>query len=142
MRSTSFYAQPVVADAANFASKLDAEVPQITSAVTAYRVSVGDPTKISEFCVRKVGRFTRGEVYYQLTESEKVQDYKKVIIQDTDTGRFYSGWRAAALIGIPTFTGTVRIRPGTLGKFKIFIQSTSTNRKLTVGSVVLTYAGQ
>ena len=136
----SFYAQPVVANPQDFAKKLGSELQKMDpQAITVARVMPDDPIVIREFAGKKVpGGFRKGKVFYQLTESEKVQEYKGIIIQDVATGAFYSGWEAAArLLGIPKFSGTVHIRPGQLGEFKVFIQSTSVNRKLVPGTVVV-----
>lgn len=139
MSSTSFYAQPVTANPQDFANKLQKQLTKLDAAqYQVERVMGTDPTVIRKFCEAKLGGFRKGKIYYQLTESEKVQDYKGIVIQDTATGSFYSGWDAAAkLLGIPKFSGTVRIRPGKLGEFKVFIQSTSVNRKLTPGTAVV-----
>lgn len=136
--STSFYAQPVVTNAAAFASKLDNTLNDVSAAVKVTRVDSKDPLVVSKFCEQKLGQFKKGSAFYELTESEKVQDYKKVVIQDKTTGKFYEGWDSAKkLLGIPNFQGTVHIKPGSLGDFKVFIQSTSVNRKLTPGTAVL-----
>ena len=137
MKSTSFYAS-VAQPAEKFAQQLDDKLDDISSQVDVKRVVDGDPREIKKFCLQKWGNFEKGRYFYQLIESEKVQDYKGVIIQDTATGNFYQGWRAAKkLLGLPDFSGTVRIKPGKLGEFKVFIQSTSVNRKLDPGTTVL-----
>lgn len=137
-KSTSFYAAPVTKDADKFAGQLDKKLNDVSSQVQVKRVTDTDPVVIRNFCALKFGNYDKGSVYYQLTESEKVQDYKKLIIQDTATGNFYAGWDAAKkLLGLPDFQGTVKIRPGSLGEFKVFVQSTSVNRKLTPGTAVV-----
>ena len=136
--STSFYAQPTTLDPSKFANQLDNKLDDVSGQVKVERVTASDPLVISKFCEKKYGSFPKGHIYYQLTESEKVQDYKKLIIQDTATGQFYGGETAAKkLLGVPNFQGTVRIKPGTLGEFKVFVQSTSVNRKLTPGTAVV-----
>lgn len=138
MSSTSFYAQPVTMNAGAFAAKLDDKLDDVTKSVTAKRVDPSDPKVIKTFCEQKFGNFEKGKYFYQLTESEKVQDYKEVLIQDNATGAFYAGWKSAKkLMGIPDFQGTVRIKPGNLGEFKFFVQSTSYNRKLVGGTTVV-----
>lgn len=139
MSSTSYYAQPVVSNPQDFANKLGQQLTKLDlSQFKVERVMDTDPVVIRTFCEAKLGGFQKGKIFYQLTESEKVQDYKGIVIQDTATGAFYSGWDAAAkLLGIPKFNGTVRIRPGKLGEFKVFIQSTSVNRKLKPGTAVV-----
>lgn len=136
--ATSFYANPITKDAASFANKLDDKLDDVSNDVKVERVTAADPVVINKFCEKKFGSFPKGQIYYQLTESEKVQDYKKLIIQDTATGNFYAGENAAKkLLGIPSFQGTVHIKPGSLGEFKVFVQSTSNNRKLTPGTAVI-----
>lgn len=136
--SKSFYAAPVTTDAAKFADQLDDKLDDVSARVKVERVSATDPLVIRKFCEQKFGSFFKGQIYYQLTESEKVQDYKKLIIQDTATGNFYAGETAAKkLLGVPKFTGTVKIKPGKMGEFKVFVQSTSVNRKLTSGTTVV-----
>lgn len=137
LNSTSFYAAPVTKDADKFANQLDNKLDDISGQVKVERVTTGDPVVISKFCAKKFGSFPKGHVYYQLTESEKVQDYKKLIVQDTTTGNFFSGEKAKGLLGVPNFKGTVKIKPGDLGEFKVFVQSTSVNRKLTPGTAVV-----
>jgi len=139
MSVNSFYAQPVVANPQDFAGKLSRQLTKLgPNDFRVERVMDADPIVIRKFCEAKLGGFRKGKIYYQLTESEKVQDYKGIVIQDTATGAFYAGWEAAAsLLGIPKFSGTVRIRPGSLGEFKVFIQSTSVNRKLRPGTAVV-----
>lgn len=138
MRSESFYAQPVDSNAAGFAARLDGDLVDVTKRIQIERVTVNDPLKVSEFALAKFGAFKKGELYYELTESEKVQDYKGIIVQDLTKGQFFSGWTSAKrLLGIPEFRGTVRIRPGQLGEFKVFVQSTSVNRRLVPGTALV-----
>jgi hypothetical protein len=55
---------------------------------------------------------------------------------DRKTGDLYSGARARELLGLPPGE-TVRIRPASLEKYVVFVQSTSANRKLMGGSKFL-----
>jgi hypothetical protein len=97
-----------------------------------------DGELIREFCERKSKKpFLKGAAFYQLTKTEKkVQDYKQIVIKDKTTGSFYSGQEARNLLGLPHH-GEVKIVPGNHGKYDIFIQSTSVNRKLASGAQVL-----
>lgn len=138
MRSESFYAQPITQDAAKFAGQIAGKLDDVTSKVHVERITASDPLKISDFAKAKFGAFTKGELYYELTESEKVQDYKGIVVQDKTKGQFFSGWASAKqLLGIPNFQGTVNIKPGSLGDFKVFVQSTSLNRKLEPGTALV-----
>lgn len=139
--STAYYAQPVVADADQFAILVNNTMDDVTSAVKVERVMKTDPVVIRDFCEKKFGGFVKGSIYYQLLETEKVQEYKKIIVQDTTTGKFFQGWdMARKLLGLPAqHAGTIKIKPGALGEFKVFVQSTSYNRKLDPGSSVIKF---
>lgn len=83
----------------------------------------------------------KGTAFYQLTKTEKeIQDYKQIVIRDKKTHHVYSGAEARGLLGLP-YNGTVKVVPGNHGTYDIFIQSTSTNRKLVGGTEVLYWPG-
>jgi hypothetical protein len=78
-----------------------------------------------------------GSTYYQLTKPETLQAYKQIAIQDKATGKVYSGVNARKLLGLPDFT--VKVNPADFGKFDVFAQSTSTNRKLVGGTKLIVF---
>ena len=137
--STSYYAN-VGADQDKVAANLTTLLEDVTKNVDAQRVTVGGtmPT-IKAFAVKKFGAFTKGEIFYELSKKEKVQQYKQILVQDQKTGKFYRGWdKARKLLGLPDFqNGEIKVSPGTLGDFKVFVQSTSVNRKLVPGTTVV-----
>ena len=51
--------------------------------------------------------------------------------------KVYSGQDARDMLGIGGAVGTVRLVPGDHGKFDVFIQSTSVNRKIPAGTEVM-----
>lgn len=73
--------------------------------------------------------FQKGRGFYELTKSVMVQSYKEVILQDRHSGDFYTGEYARDLVGLP-HGENAQLRPVSLDKYKVFIQSTSNNRKL------------
>jgi len=77
----------------------------------------------------------KGSLFYQLMKTETLQEYKQVLIRDKATGAMYSGAAARDLLGLP-HTGTIKIKPGNHGNFDIYMQSTSVNRVLPVGTLV------
>lgn len=80
------------------------------------------------------GKYLKGAAFYELTKPEKiVQDYKKIIVHDKVSGKYYGGVEGRKLLGLPDF-GTVSLRPGAHGQYNIFVQSTSVNRKLIKGT--------
>lgn len=79
--------------------------------------------------------YTIGSAYYQLTKSETVQPYKQVCIQEKKTGKVYSGDKARQIIGLPN--STVKISAMNHPLYDIFLQSTSSNRKLVSGTKLI-----
>jgi len=80
--------------------------------------------------------FSKGRGYYQLTKSETVQETKDFLIMDSTTGAVYGGDQARTLAGIPQHQ-RVQVHPGNLKNYKLFILSTSANRKLKKGTLLL-----
>jgi hypothetical protein len=79
----------------------------------------------------------KGAAFYQLVKTEdKIQDYKLIAIRDKDSGQIYCGPEARDLIGLPRY-GDARVRPDTAGKWQVFVQSTSVNRKVTGGTQLM-----
>ena len=76
-----------------------------------------------------------GSAYYQPTKKVKVQDYKNILVQDVKNGRIYEGQHLRQLLGLPD--ATVEVNPGDHKDWRIFIQSTSVNRKLFAGTFLL-----
>jgi len=80
----------------------------------------------------------KGAAFYALIKTEKkVQPYKMVALRVKTSGKVYSGQQAREMLGIGQAMGTVRLVPGDHGKFDVFIQSTSVNRKIPAGTEVL-----
>lgn len=117
---------------------------QVASALEniSHKIQVWDVTSgygdIKSFVESKNGGFyLLGAAFYELTKKEKaIQDYKQIIIVDRKTGAAYAGLNARRLLGLPDH-GSIEVRPGDHGQFRIFVQSTSTNRKLMVGTQVV-----
>lgn len=90
--------------------------------------------------IQETGRtYVAGQAYYELVKSEKFEANKKVALIHRQTKKVYVGDEAKALIGL---TGTsTRIRPNPVGKgdYDIFVQSTSVNRHLPIGTRVLIF---
>lgn len=88
------------------------------------------------------GDFVLGAGFYELTKRVVVQPYKEVILQDKESGDFFTGDEARRIIGLrpqhPRGTGrNEKISPSHLPKCRVFIQSTSPNRKLLAGTKFL-----
>ena len=94
--------------------------------------------EIAPFVEKKTNTpYQRGSAFYELVKTEKaVQASKLIIIRNQRDGSVYAGQSARDLLGLPT-QGTIKLSPGDHGDWEIFIQSTSSNRHLPVGTKVL-----
>ena len=99
---------------------------------------------IKEFVENCTTNYQIGKAYYQLNSGRKpkgragviVQGNKQVIVLEKATNKAYSGDAARKLIGLPDYEVTVD--PMKLNAdYDVFIQSTSLNRKLFVGTKLL-----
>ena len=90
-------------------------------------------------CILNAGyEWIKGAAFYALIKTEKrVQPYKMVALRVKTSGKVYCGEEAREILGIGQATDTVRLVPGDHGKFDVFIQSTSVNRKIPAGTEVL-----
>lgn len=134
MRSVggSFYVDP------DDLTKTDmSKLKDISQEVQLLPVTHRDPEAIAPFFQAKLNRpFEKGKVFYELTKSEKLQPYKRILVQDMATGKMFEGNEARSLLGIK-FDQQVRVRPGKDKQKRVFIQSTSLNRKLVTGTEVV-----
>jgi hypothetical protein len=118
---------------------LNSKLVDISNEVQIFDVDYTD--QIRPFVERKNGKsYVAGTAFYQLTKKEdEVQDYKVICIRDRQNGAVYSGVEARNILGLPHH-GTVKVAPGNHGKYDIFIQSTSINRKVLPGTLVLVWS--
>jgi hypothetical protein len=91
--------------------------------------------EISEFVRHAHGTFTVGSVFYQLSKKERIQGNKKLAILEIATSKVYVGDGVRAMIGLPD--GDKSVAPDFNPEYTIFVQSTSVNRHLVVGTKVL-----
>ncbi len=73
--------------------------------------------------------YRTGQGYYQLTKTETIQRYKEIaVVERAGDRRVFRGLEARGLIGLPDMA--VRVKPDWNPDYQIFVQSTSTNRRL------------
>jgi len=95
----------------------------------AYKVSSED--QIRDFVEKKTKLpYVKGNSYYELMKTEMIQGYKKIIVEDTSAKKFYSGDNARNVLGLPNTNVKVNPQSTEYANFKIYVQSTSVNRKL------------
>lgn len=94
-------------------------------------------TPIKEFVeeARGPGSYRAGQTYYPLTKRETIQANKDVVVVEIQTARVYAGDGVRNLIGLPDVE--VRVSPDFNPEYRIYVQSTSTNRKLIAGTKVM-----
>lgn len=143
--STSYYAgqaKGVTASRSFFTdlSKIDAaalkQLDDLTGDFRHWKVE--QEADIRPFVEGRGVPYQIGRAYYQLTKAEKVQHHKDFVVRDKTSRRLYGGDQARTLVGISRNAGVeVRVHPGNHANFDLFIQSTSTNRKLVRGTTLL-----
>lgn len=99
-------------------------------------LDVEDNTVIKNFVEDNQLPFKTGRGFYEFTKREEVQEKKEVILKDKQTGDMFCGDAARRIIGLP-LGQRGNIKPDSFGKYQVFIQSTSYNRKLIGGSKFL-----
>ncbi|MDY7226435.1 vWA domain-containing protein [Hyalangium rubrum] len=86
---------------------------------------------------KKLGNeYKPGKGFYELTKPETIQPRKNLAIMDKATKAIFGGDHARKVLGMPG-GANVRVKPGNHLNYAIFVESTSTNRKLVRGTTLL-----
>lgn len=125
------------ADVVNDATVKSALAPLSDRDYDTIRVHV-DGAEIRPFVESRGLNYRIGKCFYQLVRSprkasEKVQPQKQIVVREKRTGRLYSGPNARQILGLPD-NAEVRVRPDHNAEYDVFIQSTSVNRHLVMGT--------
>lgn len=80
--------------------------------------------------------YVKGHYFYQLVKDEKVQESKLIVLYNKKSGCYYAGHQVRVILGLPQY-GEQKVIPGNHGEWVIYVQSTSTNRILPIGTRVL-----
>jgi hypothetical protein len=108
-------------------------------------MEIDEDCPIAHFVRAQGVTFRKGRGFYELTKPVLVQGYKEVILMDKMTGDLFSGSEAREMLDLPPqcdggkdpMREDVKLQPVSLDKYKVFIQSTSANRKLLAGTSFL-----
>jgi hypothetical protein len=95
--------------------------------------TVEEDSGIQPFCASMGIVFAKGKGFYEFTKPEIVQPQKEIVLMDRVTGELYEGEAARTIAGIKKNEERSKIKPGDIPKYRVFIQSTSPNRKLIGG---------
>lgn len=104
-------------------------------APTRFQVlTVDQDGDIKAFVQRRGLVFAKGRGFYEFTKKETIQANKEVVLMDRVSGALYEGDGARQLLKLPS-KGKVNLQPdATNTKYRVFVQSTSYNRKLLRGT--------
>ena len=92
----------------------------------------GTTIRIDDF-TRQCGQvYQVGRGFYQLMKREEIQATKDIVVVSKKDHKVYSGRDARQMVGLPDMN--VRVSPNHNPDFDIFVQSTSLNRNLIVGT--------
>lgn len=115
---------------------LDAVSPSLFQIVHVTNDAAMRNPAIKDWVTHEAGHHYRtGMAFYELTKSEKIQPGKAVMVMEKKTKKVYGGQAARNLLGLPDME--VRVRPDFNADYKIFVQSTSVNRKLVGNTSIL-----
>jgi hypothetical protein len=120
-------------------NQIKANLIDVSNQVTFWDITVDyDGFQIRDFCEHMTGqKMLKGAAFYRLDKKEReVQDHKQIALRNKDTGAVYIGPAARDLLGLPHY-GMISLAPGDNGDYDIFVQSTSVNRKCSVGSEIM-----
>jgi hypothetical protein len=96
-------------------------------------LDVDKDSSIREFVESNGAKFKKGRGFYEFTKTETIQGYKEIVLMDKKSGDMFEGKAARDMLGLPE-DSTARIKPTSLDKYVVFVQSTSVNRKLIGGT--------
>jgi hypothetical protein len=103
--------------------------PLAASSYMQVHIKAEDRVPIKTYVEDELGhKYRAGTAYYELTKTERIQPNKKVLVQNKRTKHVYDGAEARNLLGLPDME--VRVKPDVNPQFRVFVQSTSTNRLL------------
>ena len=119
--------------------ELDDMVPVMPGRLQTMTVEEDMPIKA--FVEENGIAFKKGRGFYELTKHEKVQQYKEIIAQDRETGEMFTGAQVREKLGLSPQSEkggvTEKLSSRNLAEFRVFVQSTSVNRKLIGGTTLL-----
>lgn len=104
------------------------------------KIDVDSDTVIKQLVEDNGLIFQKGRGFYEFTKRETIQATKEIVILDADSGDMYQGDAARDVLGLP-HGSKIDISPTNAGfdrtRYKVFVQSTSNNRKLLRGTTFL-----
>jgi hypothetical protein len=140
-RSTGAKASNVYYSAVTDLTKVDDVIDQLVDVTSDYKLhNVAKDCQMQEIAELKDKKneyvAKDGKWFYQLYKQEKIQPAKQIVLFDKRDKKMYGGPQARKIIGLKS-DGVGKVEPGNHADYDVFVQSTSTNRKLPRGTKVL-----
>jgi hypothetical protein len=102
-----------------------------------YRViPVANDIPIKTLVLKEGLIFKPGNGFYEFTKPENISEGKLILLMKKETGEIYEGDIAREIAGLPQ-NAEGKLNPATLPYYRVFIQSTSINRSLKRGTILL-----
>ena len=95
-------------------------------------LTVESDCSIKDFVQGRGLVFKKGKGFYEFTKSETIGVNKEVVLMKKDTGELFEGDVARTIIGLTSENR--KYKPSDIREYRVFIQSTSYNRKLIGGT--------
>jgi hypothetical protein len=91
--------------------------------------------EIEPFVSRVHPPFRVGKTYYELVKTERIKGNKRLAVMEAKSDKVFVGDGVRGMLGLPEETKT--IKPDFNPAYKIYVESTSLNRHLFIGSSVM-----
>jgi len=91
-------------------------------------LEVDSDTSIKDYVVKRELVFKTGMGFYEFTKPETITSSKLIVLMKKDTGELYEGKEARTIAKLSE--ESKRYKPSDIEEYRVFIQSTSANRKL------------
>ena len=105
----------------------------VTCPASKYQVlNVDSAISIKDFITQNGLVFKKGKGFYEFTKPEVIGLDKEVVLMKKDTAELFEGKHARNIIGLTD--EKKKYKPKDIDEYKVFIQSTSYNRKLVLNS--------
>ncbi len=101
------------------------------------RFSVNRDVSIKDFVLETGAVFKTGRGFYELSKTETINSKKEVILEHLQSGNMYSGEEARRILGLPSNSTAKINRRDIPSDYRVFVQSTSYNRKLIANTSFL-----
>lgn len=91
---------------------------------------VDNDVSIKQFAVENGLEFKVGRGFYEFTKSEVISKKKEIVLQKLDTGEIFEGVKARRILNLIDYNEKAKVPLTKVNEYRVFIQSTSYNRKL------------